>query len=233
MMRALSLSGGAAERPEVAVWRPPRDNGFMTGSTDADGRTSHRVLIAEDEALIRLDLAEMLREEGYDVVGEAGDGQEAVELAEQLRPDLVIMDVKMPRRDGIDAAAEIAAKRIAPIVVLTAFSQRDLVEKARDAGAMAYLVKPFSISDLIPAIEVAVSRFAEVTELEREVADLSDRLETRKLVERAKGLLQTKQGMTEPEAFKWIQRAAMDRRTTMRRVAEVVLETLDDAAAPG
>lgn len=200
----------------------------MTGSTDADGRTSHRVLIAEDEALIRLDLAEMLREEGYDVVGEAGDGQEAVELAEQLRPDLVIMDVKMPRRDGIDAASEIAAKRIAPIVVLTAFSQRDLVEKARDAGAMAYLVKPFSISDLIPAIEVAVSRFAEVTELEREVADLSDRLETRKLVERAKGLLQTKQGMTEPEAFKWIQRAAMDRRTTMRRVAEVVLETLDN-----
>ena len=143
------------------------------------------------------------------------------------------MDVKMPRRDGIDAASEIAAKRIAPIVVLTAFSQRDLVEKARDAGAMAYLVKPFSISDLIPAIEVAVSRFAEVAELEREVADLSDRLETRKLVERAKGLLQTKQGMTEPEAFKWIQRAAMDRRTTMRRVAEVVLETLDEADAPG
>ena len=231
-MRAASLSGGAAERPEVAVWRPPRDNGSMTGSTDADGRTSHRVLIAEDEALIRLDLAEMLREEGYDVVGEAGDGQEAVELAEQLRPDLVIMDVKMPRRDGIDAASEIAAKRIAPIVVLTAFSQRDLVEKARDAGAMAYLVKPFSISDLIPAIEVAVSRFAEIAELEREVADLSDRLETRKLVERAKGLLQTKQGMTEPEAFKWIQRAAMDRRTTMRRVAEVVLETLDEADAP-
>ena len=120
------------------------------------------MLIAEDEALIRLDLAEMLREEGYDVVGEAGDGQEAVELAESLRPDLVIMDVKMPRRDGIDAAAEIAAKRIAPIVVLTAFSQRDLVEKARDAGAMAYLVKPFSISDLIPAIEVAVSRFQEI-----------------------------------------------------------------------
>lgn len=203
----------------------------MTGSTnDADGRPTHRVLIAEDEALIRLDLAEMLREEGYEVVGEAGDGQEAVELAEQLRPDLVIMDVKMPRRDGIDAAAEIAAKRIAPIVVLTAFSQRDLVEKARDAGAMAYLVKPFSITDLIPAIEVAVSRFAEITELEREVASLSDRLETRKLVERAKGLLQSKQGMSEPEAFKWIQRAAMDRRTTMKRVAEVVLETLD---APG
>lgn len=192
-----------------------------------------RVLIAEDEALIRLDLAEMLRDEGYHVVGEAADGQEAVELAEELRPDLVIMDVKMPRRDGIDAAAEIAAKRIAPVVVLTAFSQRELVEKARDAGAMAYLVKPFSVSDLIPAIELAVSRYTEITGLEREVADLNDRLETRKLVERAKGLLQSRHTMTEPEAFRWMQRAAMDRRTTMRRVAEVVLETLDgpDSAA--
>jgi response regulator NasT len=137
------------------------------------------------------------------------------------------MDVKMPRRDGIDAAAEIASKRIAPILVLTAFSQRELVERARDAGAMAYLVKPFSITDLIPAIELAVSRFGEIAALESEVATLSDRLETRKLVERAKGLLQAKQKMSEPEAFKWIQRAAMDRRTTMRRVAEVVLETLD------
>src|SRR3954470_3840672 len=198
----------------------------MTGSpTNAD--KPRRVLVAEDEALIRLDLAEMLREEGYEIVGEAGDGQEAVDLAESLRPDLVIMDVKMPRRDGIDAASEIASKRIAPIVILTAFSQRDLVERARDGGAMAYLVKPFNATDLIPAIEVAVSRFSEISVLENEVATLSDRLETRKLVERAKGLLQTKQGMSEPEAFKWIQRAAMDRRTTMKRVAEVVLETLD------
>lgn len=200
----------------------------MTGSPkDAD--SPRRVLIAEDEALIRLDLAEMLREEGYEVVGEAGDGQEAVELAESLRPDLVIMDVKMPRRDGIDAASEIASKRIAPIVILTAFSQRELVERARDAGAMAYLVKPFSITDLVPAIEVAVSRFSEIAALENEVATLGDRLETRKLVERAKGLLQSKHQMTEPEAFKWIQRAAMDRRTTMKRVAEVVLETLEDS----
>jgi AmiR/NasT family two-component response regulator len=202
----------------------------MTGSSSeapAEPTKPRRVLIAEDEALIRLDLAEMLKEEGYEVVGQAGDGQEAVELADTLRPDLVIMDVKMPRRDGIDAASEIATKRIAPIVVLTAFSQRELVERARDAGAMAYLVKPFSASDLVPAIEVAVSRFHELTELEREVASLSDRLETRKLVERAKGVLQTKQAMTEPEAFRWIQRAAMDRRTTMKRVAEVVLETLD------
>ncbi|MFM9034956.1 MAG: ANTAR domain-containing response regulator [Mycobacterium sp.] len=198
----------------------------MTAMSDPELPPGRRVLIAEDEALIRLDLAEMLREEGYQVVGEAGDGQEAVELAESLNPDLVIMDVKMPRRDGIDAAAEIAAKRIAPVVVLTAFSQRDLVERARDAGAMAYLVKPFSISDLVPAIEVAVSRFAELTQLEREVASLGERLETRKLVERAKGLLQAEHGMSEPEAFGWMQRAAMDRRTSMRRVAEVVLETL-------
>ena len=206
----------------------------MTGPSN-EAQAPRRVLIAEDEALIRLDLAEMLRDEGYEVVGEAGDGQEAVELAESLHPDLVIMDVKMPRRDGIDAAAEIAAKRIAPIVILTAFSQRELVERARDAGAMAYLVKPFSVSDLVPAIEVAVSRFEEMTALETEVASLSDRLETRKLIERAKGLLQAKHQMTEPEAFKWIQRAAMDRRTTMKRVAEVVLETLDapeDAAQP-
>ncbi len=206
----------------------PRHNDRMT-----DAAAPRRVLIAEDEALIRLDLSEMLREEGYDVVGEAGDGHEAVELAESLKPDLVIMDVKMPRRDGIDAATEIAAKRIAPIVILTAFSQRDLVEKARDAGAMAYLVKPFSASDLIPAIELAMSRFAEITGLESEVADLNERLETRKLVERAKGLLQAKHAMTEPEAFSWMQRAAMDRRTTMKRVAEVVLESLDSGSGPG
>ncbi|MGI9162464.1 MAG: ANTAR domain-containing response regulator [Mycobacterium sp.] len=205
----------------------------MTGpSADTGALTPRRVIIAEDEALIRLDLSEMLREEGYDVIGEAGDGQEAVDLAERLKPDLVIMDVKMPRRDGIDAAAEIAAKRIAPVVVLTAFSQRDLVDKARDAGAMAYLVKPFSITDLIPAIELAMSRFAEIASLESEVADLTERLDTRKLVERAKGLLQAKHQMTEPEAFSWMQRAAMDRRTTMKRVAEVVLETLDGPAAP-
>lgn len=220
-----------ARVPPLAGRSRPRHNDAMTTSTD-ETPPARRVLIAEDEALIRLDLAEMLREEGYDVVGEAGDGQEAVDLAESLRPDLVIMDVKMPRRDGIDAAEEIAAKRIAPIVVLTAFSQRDLVERARDAGAMAYLVKPFSASDLVPAIELAVSRFAELTELEREVADLSERLATRKLIERAKGILQTRHAMTEPEAFTWMQRAAMDRRTTMKRVAEVVLESLEDEPKP-
>lgn len=185
-----------------------------------------RVLVAEDEALIRLDLVEMLREEGYDVVGEAGDGQAAVELAIELKPDLVIMDVKMPRRDGIDAASEIAEKRIAPVVILTAFSQRELVERARDAGAMAYLVKPFSISDLVPAVELATSRYKEIAALEREISEMSGRLEARKLVERAKGILMEKQTMTEPEAFKWIQKAAMDRRSTMKAVAEIVIETL-------
>jgi len=201
-------------------------------TSDSSPRPARRVLIAEDEALIRLDLAEMLREEGYEVVGEAGDGQEAVELAELLRPDLVILDVKMPRRDGIDAASEIAAKRIAPIVILTAFSQRDLVERARDAGAMAYLVKPFTAGDLVPAIELALSRADEITALEREVSNLSEQLETRKLVERAKGVLQTVHGFTEPEAFKWIQRAAMDKRTTMRQVAEVVLENVEAPVNP-
>ncbi|MFM1722507.1 MULTISPECIES: ANTAR domain-containing response regulator [Rhodococcus] len=201
-------------------------------ATQGTERRPRRVVVAEDEVLIRLDLVEMLREEGYDVVGEAGDGQRAVELAEELRPDLVIMDVKMPRRDGIDAASEIAAKRIAPVVILTAFSQRELVERARDAGAMAYLVKPFSKSDLVPAVELAASRFVEISLLEREVANLSDRLETRKVIERAKGVLMQSQNLSEPEAFKWIQRAAMDRRTTMKAVAEVVLDTLGGGGSP-
>ena len=182
-----------------------------------------RVLIAEDEALIRLDLAEMLGEEGYDVVGEAGDGEAACALAERLRPDLVIMDIKMPIMDGLAAAEKIAGERIAPVVILTAFSQRDLVERARAAGAMAYLVKPFQKSDLVPAIEIALSRFAELSALETEVASLTDRLETRKAVERAKGALMTTYGMSEPQAFKWIQRTAMDHRMTMREVAERIL----------
>jgi two-component system, response regulator PdtaR len=188
--------------------------------SDAPAR---RVLIAEDEALIRLDLKEMLEEEGYDVVGEAGDGEQAIQLAEDLRPDLVILDVKMPRVDGIAAAEAIAKQRIAPVIILTAFSQRDLVEQARDAGAMAYLVKPFQKKDLLPTIEMAASRFAEIVALEREVSGLAERLETRKVVERAKGVLMTEHGMTEPQAFRWIQRTAMDRRTTMRDVAAKVL----------
>jgi response regulator NasT len=184
-----------------------------------------RVVVAEDEALIRLDLVEMLREEGYDVVGEAGDGEEAVRLARELRPNLIMMDIKMPGTDGLEAARTIAGERLAPVVMLTAFSQRELVESARDAGAMAYLVKPFSKTDVVPAIELAASRYAEVAALEAEVAGLTDRLETRKAVERAKGLLMAKKKMTEPDAFRWIQRTAMDRRTTMRAVADAVVET--------
>jgi two-component system, response regulator PdtaR len=182
-----------------------------------------RVLLAEDEALIRLDLKEMLQEEGYDVVGEVGDGESAIRLAEQLRPDLVILDVKMPGMDGITAAERIAATRIAPVVILTAFSQRDLVERARDAGAMAYLVKPFQKRDLMPAIEMAVSRHAEIVSLESEVSTLGERLEARKIVERAKGVLQAEHGLSEPEAFRWIQRTSMNRRSTMRAVAEAII----------
>ena len=183
-----------------------------------------RVLLAEDEALIRLDLKEMLQEEGFEVVGEAGDGETAVRLARELRPDLAILDVKMPVLDGISAAEQIAAARIAPVVILTAFSQRDLVERAREAGAMAYLVKPFQSKDLLPTIEMAVSRFQEIVALEGEVADLAGRLEARKLIDRAKGVLMTEHGLTEPEAFRWVQRASMDQRRSMRAVAQDVVD---------
>jgi two-component system, response regulator PdtaR len=193
-------------------------------STEPEQPAPRRVVIAEDEVLIRMDLAEMLGEHGYEVVGEAGDGAKAVSLAEELRPDLVILDVRMPVLDGIAAAERIAAERIAPVVILTAFSQRELVERARDAGAMAYLVKPFAASDLVPAIEMAVSRFAELDALEREVADLSDRLETRKLVDRAKAVLQTRLDLAEPDAFRWIQKTAMDLRLSMRQVAQGVVD---------
>jgi two-component system, response regulator PdtaR len=188
-----------------------------------------RVLIAEDEALIRLDLKEMLEEEGYTVVAEVGDGQQAVEQALELRPDLVILDIQMPVLDGLSAADQIASNRIAPVIVLTAFSQRELVERARDAGAMAYLVKPFSKNDLVPAIEVARARFAEMTALDAEVRTLEERLETRKIVEQAKGRLMEQQGITEAEAFRWIQRTAMNQRTSMKALAQSILEP--DAAS--
>ena len=192
----------------------------------ADDKTAprKRVVIAEDEALIRMDLAEMLQEEGYEVVGQAGDGESAVKLATEHRPDLVILDVKMPVLDGISAAERIGADKVAPVLMLTAFSQRELVDRARDAGAMAYLVKPFSKADLVPAIEMATTRYEEMRALENEVADLAARFETRKLVDRAKGLLQAQLGMTEPEAFRWIQKTSMDRRLTMREVAQAVID---------
>lgn len=183
-----------------------------------------RVLVAEDEALIRLDLVELLIGEGYDVVGEASDGEEALRLARELEPDLVVMDVKMPIMDGITAASAIAEDRIAPVVMLTAFSQRELVDRAREAGAMAYVVKPFDASDVVPAIELAIARYSEIRALDDEVADLEERLESRKAVDQAKGLLQEGLGLTEAEAFRWIQKTAMDLRKSMREVAEGVIE---------
>jgi AmiR/NasT family two-component response regulator len=190
-----------------------------------------RVLIAEDEALIRLDLKEMLEEEGYAVVAEVGDGQQAVDQARELRPDLVILDIQMPELDGLSAAEQIASARIAPVIVLTAFSQRELVERARDAGAMAYLVKPFSKNDLVPAIEVARARFTEMTALDGEVRTLEERLETRKVVEKAKGRLMEEQGLTEAQAFRLIQQKAMNERTSMKALAEQILA--GDVAAEG
>jgi two-component system, response regulator PdtaR len=180
-----------------------------------------KILVAEDEALIRMDLVEMLREAGYEVVAEATDGAQAIELAQIHKPDLAILDVKMPVVDGISAAEKIID--IAPVLMLTAFSQRELVERARDAGVMAYVVKPFSIGDLVPAIEIAISRHSQMRSLAEEVADLHERLETRKLIDRAKGILMQALNLSEPEAFSWIQRAAMDRRLTMKEVAQAVI----------
>ncbi|MDD9206438.1 response regulator [Georgenia sp. 10Sc9-8] len=182
------------------------------------------MVVAEDETLIRLDIVESLKEAGFDVVGEAADGETAVRLASELEPDVVVMDVKMPAMDGITAAERIIANRTCAVVMLTAFSQTDLVERARDAGAMAYVVKPFTPADLMPAVEIAISRHQEIMSLEAEVADLADRFETRKKVDRAKGLLMTQMGLSEPESFRWIQKTSMDRRLTMREVAEAVIE---------
>jgi len=191
--------------------------------------STKRVIVAEDEAIIRLDLAEMLGEAGYDVVGQAGDGEQAVAMALELKPDIVIMDVKMPVMDGITAAEQIGKERICPVVMLTAFSQTELVERARDAGVMAYVVKPFTASDVTPAIDIALSRWSELKALEAEVADLGDRLETRKAVDRAKGVLMTKLKISEADAFRWIQKTAMDRRMGMREVAEAVVAGMEKA----
>ena len=193
------------------------------GATHSPEKTSnkYRIIVAEDEALIRLDLVEMLAEAGYDVVGEATNGEEAIALVETQKPDLAILDVKMPVLDGISAAEKIITH--APVLMLTAFSQRDLVERARDAGAMAYVVKPFSLSDLIPAIEIAVSRHRQLKALEHDVANLHERLETRKVIDRAKGMLMQALNISEPEAFSWIQKTAMDRRMSMKDVASAVI----------
>ncbi len=193
---------------------------------DTSASTARRVVVAEDEALIRMDIVETLRDNGFLVVGEAGDGERAVELAIELRPDIVVMDVKMPKLDGISAAERLSKDNIAPVVLLTAFSQKELVNRASEAGAMAYVVKPFSPNDLLPAIEIALSRYAQIQALESEVADLAERFETRKIVDIAKGILNEKMGLSEPEAFRWIQKASMDRRLTMKDVAVTIIDQL-------
>ncbi len=193
-----------------------------SASTAADGQ-GLRILLAEDEAIIRMDLAEMLTEAGHEIVGQAADGEQAVALAKETEPDLVVMDIKMPGIDGISAAEQIGREGLAPVVMLTAFSDKNLVERARDAGVMSYVVKPFSAADVLPAIDIARARWAERKALEAEVADLGERFETRKRVDRAKGLLMTQLKLTEAEAFRWIQKAAMDRRLSMREVADAVI----------
>jgi len=198
------------------------------GENINQAKVPKRVVVAEDESLIRIDIVETLRDNGFEVVAEAADGERAVSLAEELLPDLVIMDVKMPLMDGISAAEIIAQKKIAPVVLLTAFSQRELVERASEAGALAYLVKPFTPNDLIPAIDIALGRYAQIQALEEEVADISERLATRKLLDRAKGILNNTMGLTEPEAFRWIQKASMDRRLTMKEVAQTIIDQLSE-----
>lgn len=191
-----------------------------------------RVVIAEDEAIIRLDLKEMLEEEGYEVVGEAGDGETALKLAQEFRPDLVILDIFMPGMDGLTAAARIGEMELSAVLILTAFSQRDLVEQATRTGAMAYLVKPFEKSDLVPAVELSIARWAEARALSEESKDLNDRLETRKAVERAKGVIMDAEGMSEHEAFRAIQKLAMEQRLSMRQVADRIISTKGPGSFP-
>ena len=195
-------------------------------NTGSPTPSAKRVIVAEDESLIRIDVVETLRDNGFEVIAEAADGEKAVALAEELKPDLVVMDVKMPLMDGISAAEILTKKKIAPVVLLTAFSQRELVERASEAGALAYVVKPFTPNDLIPAIDIALGRYAQIQALEDEVADMAERLETRKVLDRAKGILNNTMGLTEPEAFRWIQKASMDRRLTMKEVAQTVIDQL-------
>ncbi len=201
----------------------PAPEGVVPSTPEPVGR---RAVVAEDEALIRMDIVETLQEGGYEVVGEAANGEEAIAVAREFKPDVVVMDIKMPVMDGITAAETIVRERLAPVVLLTAFSQTELVERARDAGAMAYVVKPFTPADLLPAVEIARSRHAEMRALETEIADITERMETRKRVERAKGLLMENMQLNEPEAFRWIQKTSMDRRLTMREVADAVLDQM-------
>lgn len=197
----------------------------------AEAAKKRTVIVAEDESLIRMDIVETLREHGFDVIAEAADGAEAVELVNQHHPDLLVMDIKMPNMDGITAAEKLIDTKT-PIVLLTAFSQKELVDRASEAGAMAYVVKPFTPNDLLPAIEIALSRHTQLLALEAEIADLNERFETRKLVDRAKGLLNEKMNLSEPEAFRWIQKASMDRRLSMQEVALTIIEQLGQSPKP-
>ena len=207
--------------------QPPTAPSASGSEREPDDSRARRIVVADDEALIRLDLAEMLEDAGYEIVGQAPDGQQAVELVRSLTPDLAVLDVKMPVMDGLSAAEEIGRERICPVVMLTAFSQKELVERARDAGVMAYVVKPFTAGDIAPAIDIALSRWSEISALEAEVADLGERLETRKAVDRAKGILMRRLDLSEPDAFRWIQKTAMDRRLGMREVADAVVAGMD------
>jgi response regulator NasT len=224
--KAATTKAAAAQTSTAPEPVPSTPETVVEEPTNGAGTGGLRIVVAEDEALIRLDLAEMLGELGYDVVGQASDGEQAVALVNQHKPDVVIMDVKMPVLDGISAAEQIGKERIAPVIMLTAFSQKELVERARDAGVMAYIVKPFTQADLAPAVDIATSRWAELKALEGEIADLGERLETRKAVDRAKGILMTRLKLSEADAFRWIQKTAMDRRLGMREVAEAVIAQL-------
>ena len=225
---AAPVQDETARRPAPPAASEPSASAEAQDETqDTDGAAGSegglRILLAEDEALIRMDLAEMLTEAGHEIVGQAGDGEQAVALARETKPDLVVMDIKMPGMDGISAAEQIGRDALAPVVMLTAFSDKNLVERARDAGVMSYVVKPFSSADVLPAIDIARARWAERKALESEVADLGERFETRKRVDRAKGLLMTQLKLSEADAFRWIQKAAMDRRLSMREVADAVI----------
>ena len=224
--KAATKKAAATPTPSMPEPVPTAPEPVVEEPTSGAGTGGLRIVVAEDEALIRLDLAEMLVELGYDVVGQASDGEQAVALVLEHRPDVVIMDVKMPVLDGLGAAEQIGKDRIAPVIMLTAFSQKELVERARDAGVMAYIVKPFTQADLAPAVDIATSRWTELKALESEIADLGERLETRKAVDRAKGILMTRLKLTEADAFRWIQKTAMDRRLGMREVAEAVISQM-------
>jgi two-component system, response regulator PdtaR len=226
LKKAATTKAAATPTPSESEPVPTAPEPVVEEPTGGAGTGGLRIVVAEDEALIRLDLAEMLVELGYDVVGQASDGEQAVALVLEHRPDVVIMDVKMPVLDGLSAAEQIGKDRIAPVIMLTAFSQKELVERARDAGVMAYIVKPFTQADLAPAVDIATSRWTELKALESEIADLGERLETRKAVDRAKGILMTRLKLTEADAFRWIQKTAMDRRLGMREVAEAVISQM-------